>query len=177
MKFFTENKSQKITLDFFEQIYRQYWRKLYGICYQKLGDGALAEEMVQDIFCSIWERRKTLEIEGPIEHYLIRAAKLEVAAYYRKMARREVLLQEALVTHQDKEDTTEHAINASDLRVQINKALELMPERSREIFYQSREIGISNAEIAAKFFISVKAVEYHISKVLLHLRNNLSDFV
>lgn len=171
------DKPQTITLEFFERMYRSYWRRLCSLCLSKVGDKGLAEEMVQDIFCSIWERRKTLQIAGPVEHYLVRAAKIEIAAYYRKIARREGILNDVLHGFEDMDDTTRNIISAADLSKKVDQLLGELPEQSRKIFLQSRENGSSNKEIASMFAISVKAVEYHISKTLLYLRNNLHEFV
>ena len=67
----------------FEHIYRTHGKKLFRICLVFVKDENRAAEMVQDIFCSIWERRQTLQVKGNWEHYLCRAAKFKYCNNYR----------------------------------------------------------------------------------------------
>ncbi len=170
------SKVRKIDKRFFEEIYRTYWRKLFGICLHHTQDEAVAEEMVQDIFSSLWERREHFEISGPIENYLVRAAKMEIMDYFRTTTRREKLSSAALSDFSESDNSTEQDIYASALEGHINSLVDSLPEQCRRVFTQSRVNGLNNNEIASSLHISVKTVEYHMTRALSYLRRNLSSY-
>ncbi len=70
-----------ISYETFEITYRQYWQTAYSVCYYYSQSRCIAEDLVQDIFQSLWKRRREIVIETSIENYLIRAAKLRVFIY------------------------------------------------------------------------------------------------
>jgi len=72
-----------------EQAYNLYAAKMYAVCRGQISSKEVAEGMVQEIFRSLWERREKIELQEPLEHYLIRAAKLKVIDYFRKKQRNE----------------------------------------------------------------------------------------
>ena len=71
------------------------------------------------------------------------------------------------------EDDASRLLEKKDLQLIISKAMESLPEKTRAIFEMSRIQGIKNKEIADKYGLSVKTIEFHITKTLQHLRKNL----
>jgi RNA polymerase sigma-70 factor (ECF subfamily) len=168
--------SQKIDKKFFEETYRTYWRKLFGICLHHTQDEILSEEIVQEIFRSLWERRETFEITGPIENYLVRAAKMEIMDYFRTASRRQKIRQTVLSDFTESDHSTEQHIYANALENRINELVDRLPLQCREVYTQSRITGLSNQQIASTLSISVKTVEYHMTRALTFLRSNLSGY-
>ncbi|MEM0941319.1 MAG: sigma factor [Bacteroidota bacterium] len=72
------------TSESFEQVYYLRAEKVYSICRKQINNKEAAEEIVQDIFRSLWERRSTLKLQESLEHYLLRAAKLKVFDHFRQ---------------------------------------------------------------------------------------------
>jgi len=157
----------------FEQAYSLYAAKMYAVCRGQIRSKEVAEEIVQDIFRSLWERREKIELQEPLEHYLIRAAKLKVIDYFRKKQRDEKHLACAFQEYCFSDNCTEDAIAFNELHQQIAQLVDMMPCHCREVFTLSREEGFSNKEIAEKLNISIKTVEYHMSKALSFLKNRL----
>jgi len=166
----------KINKRAFEHIYNQYWEKVLGICYAQLQDREIAEELVQEIFKSIWERREELEISQHIEHYLIRAAKMKVIDYFRQRARQHELLQDAMAGLPQYERTTELQLQYNELNRELTRTVNAMPEHCRIVYKYKREKGLSNKEIACTLDISVKTVEYHMKNALAILRQELAAY-
>ena len=157
----------------FEKVYRRYGKKLFGICYYQTKDEKLSQDMVQDIFHSLWKRRDNLNITVPLEHYLVRAAKLEVMAYYRTNNNRKRLLESTLTEYTEEDNSTEEQLIGDELLLNVNSLINQLPEQGKKVYKLSREKGMSNKEIAKSLKISEKGVEYHITKVLSFLRKNL----
>ncbi|QDH81336.1 RNA polymerase sigma-70 factor [Echinicola soli] len=159
----------------FEKVYRMHSEKLCALAISMVGDISLAENIVHDVFLSIWNRRDHLVVEGPMEHYLTRAVKLAAMDSLRKKA----LHQKKLVRHfQNREvqsHCTEERLNFESLRQHVGLLVGKLPSKCREIFHLSREMGWTNRKIAATLLISERTVEAHLYKALKFLKKNLSE--
>lgn len=161
----------------FRELYETYWEKVYAVCYNSIRHVEIAQGMVQDIFRSVWERRDTLEITSSPERYLVRAAKFKVFEYIRNTQSRKEHTEKALGSYLGYHCSTEEEINYNSLKTQLHQAVELLPERCRNVFRLSREDGLTNREIAGLLDITERAVEYHIARALSVLRLHLQDYL
>ncbi|TDB62331.1 RNA polymerase sigma factor [Arundinibacter roseus] len=159
----------------FEEIYRRYWYKLYSVAYHQTGIREEAEELVQEVFLKLWSRRADVQIRH-LGLYLTIAVKNQVYDYiksqisYRKY--QEYIIFQEIHQHY----ATEDIVNYTDLTNVVEKVLNRLPEKSAEIFKRSRFENQSVKEIAVGLNLSEKAVEYHITKSLRFLKENLKDF-
>lgn len=167
--------SQLITIDeqSFEMLYRTYAKKLFRLCCTYLRDEEEAKEIVQRIFQTLWERRGELEIRSAPENYLIRAAKLQVNRHFRDKAIHDKHLAEIGMQANARGNTTEEMVSFQQLSGRVSSLLAQLPDATRRIFQLSREQGMANREIAEQMQVSIKTVEYHISKSIALLRNGL----
>ena len=157
----------------FEKIYKSFFKKVYGICFHQTQNESISEEMVQDIFHSLWKRKETLVIKTSIEHYLLRAAKLEVMEYFRTKARREKHLKCIYNEYCSSSNCTEEDLVFTELVEKLDVLIDQLPCQCRNVFKLSREKGMNNKEIASTLLISEKAVEYHITKSLSFLKKHI----
>ncbi|WP_316838460.1 RNA polymerase sigma-70 factor [Pedobacter gandavensis] len=160
----------------FERIYRDHWKSVYGIIFHYTHDEEIAEEISQDLFASIWERRGKLSIKTTITHYLHRAAKLEAFEYLRTSNSRREHINCALRSHCGSINCTEEQVLFNELNGSLNLLLAELPCRCREVYRLSQDQGMNNKTIAANLLISEKTVEYHLYKAMNYLRNNLQEF-
>ncbi|OWP62058.1 RNA polymerase sigma-70 factor [Hymenobacter amundsenii] len=160
----------------FAELYDRYWQELYAAAYRKLGSREGAEEVVQDIFVVLWQKR-----HGPvIEHlpaYLQTAVRYRVLDVFRARQPEENYLTHARhhAAHQDY--NTEEAVAADDLALALLRSLRQLPEHTREVFRLSRLEHQTVPEIAAQLNVSRKTVEYHLTRALKALRLSLRDFL
>ncbi|MFN4146144.1 MAG: RNA polymerase sigma-70 factor [Runella sp.] len=159
----------------FEEIYNRYWYKLFSIAYHQIGVQEEAEELVQEVFLDIWRRREGIKIEH-LDLYLTIAIKNQVYDYIKsKISYRKY--QEYLIFQEIQQNFNAYeVINYSELAEAVEKVLGLLPEKSAEVFRKSRFENQSVKEIAESLQLSEKAVEYHITKSLKFLRENLSAY-
>lgn len=160
----------------FEQIYRNCWENVFGIIFHYTQDEEIAEEISQDLFASIWERRHKITINTSIEKYLNRAAKLEAFDYLRTSNSRREHINCALQSQCCSKNCTEESVLFNELKINLNLLLDELPCRCREVYCLSQEQGMNNKAIAAALTISEKTVEYHLYKALSFLRINLQEF-
>ena len=158
----------------FDFLYNKYFSKLYGAVYKRLQNRELTEEVVQELFISLWERRGVLTISTTIETYLFSSVKYLVIAQYKKNNLFEKY-SNSLNPEVDDTNFTEQVIAFDELNAAYQNSLKLLPERCREIFLLKRT-GLSQREISEKMDISEKTVENQMTKALKFLREALSDY-
>ncbi|MEC3878233.1 RNA polymerase sigma-70 factor [Parapedobacter sp. 10938] len=154
----------------FTEIYERYWKKLLAISLRHTEDQTLAEEIVQEVFIALWNRRNQVVIRS-LDGYLATAIKFGALKSIYK-ARRHQEIEQTNVYHADQQ-LDEEKIDARFLKEYVDGIIEQLPEKCKLVFRYSREEYKSNREIAQALSISEKAVEAHITRALRFLRLNL----
>ncbi|PRD48949.1 RNA polymerase sigma-70 factor [Sphingobacterium haloxyli] len=154
----------------FAQVYAYYWKRLLAISFQHTNDKEMAEEIVQDVFISLWQRRNILEIEH-LSSYLATAVKFSTFKMLHR-TRRQEMIRDAVLPKNDHQ-LDEEVIDARFLQEYVDGIVEKLPERCRLVFQLSRKDQKSHQEIAKELHISEKAVEANITRALKVLRINL----
>lgn len=157
----------------FRELYNLYWEKLFIAAYNLLKNKELCEDLLQEIFISLWNKRQTLVIKTTLQNYLYACITYKVYDYFRGNS---VLLKTELLEKFDKRihaSNPETLLMHQELIAQIQIAIEALPEKSKAVFKLSREDQLTYNEIAEKLNISTKTVEAHISKSLKLLRISL----
>jgi RNA polymerase sigma-70 factor (family 1) len=161
----------------FTEIYRRYWRQVYATAFQFDKDPNTAEDIVQQVFLSLFEKRSSLEHISSISAYLASAAKYKILDHCATKKRRSVLLNNY---YQDQANTeinlTDDQLHTRILEEFLSQKTNELPDRTRIIFLQSRHQLLSNQQIASKMNISVKTVEKHITSAIKSLRFSLNQF-
>ncbi|MFV0267253.1 MAG: RNA polymerase sigma-70 factor [Draconibacterium sp.] len=158
----------------FEKIFRRYYRPLCLFATKILGDDETAEEVVQDFFVKLWERREGFIVETSVKNYLFRSVKnLSINV----IKHEQIKLKHAQQVMADAEanDFKDHFTEV-DLERAIEKSIEELPEKRREIFRLSREEGLKYREIAERLNISIKTVEVQMGLAIKTLRDKLRKY-
>jgi RNA polymerase sigma-70 factor (ECF subfamily) len=134
-----------------------------------------AEDVVQKMFCKLWDQRTELNIKTSIKSYLYRAVHNSCLNRIKQTKTRAEHNQR--YTYNMPDTAGSSSIEYSELQQQIAKALETLPPKCREVFELSRMQQLSYAEIAERLGISANTVENHIAKALKLLRGSLKDFL
>src|SRR5690625_3733810 len=163
----------------FEMIFHRYWEKLFSYLYNRLHNKIASEEIVQEVLISIWEKRKTLSIHTSLSSYLYKAAKYRMLNYIRSEKVRKTYFSDFLETQISlvSDPLGPQLQNVSDLKDLIEKRLQELPPKCREVYRMSREEHIPNQEIADQLRISKKTVENYLTIALKHLRIHLADYI
>jgi RNA polymerase sigma-70 factor (family 1) len=164
------------SVDAFEEIFRMHWQPLYVIAKSKLHSHDDAEEVIQSIFSGLWEKREKLLITN-LTFYLHTALKNRILNLIRSRITQEKYWEYYKNYLPSTEDQTENVVVFDDLNIAVEDAVKLLPEKSRQVFRLSRIEGRSNSEIAVQLHLSEKAIEYHLTKSLRHLKVHLKDFL
>lgn len=160
----------------FEQVYKTHFKNLHAYAFSMLKNDAAAEEMVQNVFLKIWEKRQQLPAEIPLRAYLYRSVHNESLNYLKHQKIKSRYKLHVVSTA----NTHEHSVSKhapSELEKKLRIALNELPEQCRTIFQMSRFEELKYREIAERLNISVKTVENQMGKALKLLRTKLIDFL
>ena len=158
----------------YKTIYERYWRVLFLKAYAKIYSRESAEEMIQEIFASLWQNRKERVIQH-LESYLVTAVKYNVIGYIRARVRRQEKFK--LLAGSEADNSTHETIALYELARNMHDAIASLPDKTRQVFTLSRIEKIQVREIAQRLDLSEKAVEYHITRALKLMRIHLKDFI
>ncbi len=166
---------QITTQEEFEILFRQMYTPLCRKVFRILKDQEASEDLVQDVFVRLWEKRSEINIQIGIQPYLYRAVANAAFNYLKKDRSLEEF-------DSDIHESTDHMDSQLQLESQetaqrIHSVIDALPPGCKTIFVLSREDGLSYKEIAETLNISIKTVENQMSKALKILREKLSPYL
>ncbi|HQQ96681.1 MAG TPA: RNA polymerase sigma-70 factor [Cyclobacteriaceae bacterium] len=160
-----------------EMLFRTYYTSLCRYAYTFLHDKDEAEEVVQQTFLGVWDRRHGLTIQTSIKAYLytmVRNGCLNVIKHERVRQVHEVY---AKAQGEPVSSPPSDTMLATELEARICESMKSLPEQCRIVFQLSRFEQLSYAEIADQLNISVKTVENQIGKALKIMRIQLKEYL
>lgn len=161
----------------FERTFRTYYERLCNYANSLLKEEDEAEEVVQTVFFTIWEKRADLEITLSLKSYLYRAVHNHCLNRFKHATVREAHREYSQNYVPQSYDSVTEVIHANELEERIEKAVSLLPEQCQLAFRMSRFEELKYQEIADRLGISIKTVENQIGKALKILRNELADYL
>ncbi|MGQ8335561.1 RNA polymerase sigma factor [Sunxiuqinia sp. A32] len=159
----------------FNQIFDKYNQKLYFFSLGYLKSGKDSEEVVQDTFLKIWERRSSINPELSLHAYLFKIAFNFIQKKLIKIVKDEELIHNFAGELVDFDDHTANLINYNFLLQHINNLIEELPPRQRQVIELRKLDGFTSKEIAEKLSLSLKTVEAHLTAGLKYLKNKLQS--
>ena len=154
-------------------MYEKYAEKLYISAYNMLKNKEASEDIIQEVFISIWNKKETLEVKTTLKSYLYACVAYKVYSHFRKNKENfKVELLEGFNT-QVQYLNPETKLIQDEFINHINSIIDALPPRCKQVFQMSREEQLSHKEIALKLNISTKTIETHITKAIKALRTSL----
>ena len=166
-----KNKNEVV----FDFVFNYYYSGLCAYSKHWTDDSAVAEDIVQDFFVFLWINSSKLEITSSLKSYFFISVKNRTLNYLKHEKVKEQYKNE--VIKETSLNYTDWTITESELTEIIEKAIQKLPPRCREIFKLNRIQGKNNGEIAEKLGLSKRTVELQISNALKFLRVELKPFL
>lgn len=156
----------------FKAMFDQYYDWLCAYVYKLSKDKSLSEDLVQNVFITIWEKRSTIVINSSVKSYFLRSCHNQYLKYLRslkiEMTSLDTLKFETICElYEEEQELQEQRIKA------ITVAIETLPPKCKEAFILNKFEKFKYKEIAEMMGISIKTVENHMAKALSHLRNTV----
>ncbi len=157
----------------FQELYNRYWSKLYYLAHKRLKSSVAAEEIVQNVFLTIWRKRTTLRIEDPAAYL---AAATRYAVYHYLAAEKRRAENEGVAGRRSP------GVVAGEMLIDDKQLLEIvrqqaneLPEKCRLVFIYNKLEDQTLPDVAQRLNISVKTAEAHLTKALRLIRSRLKD--
>ncbi len=174
---FSTQVKPTITESSYKELFNSWYTPLCRMIYRIIKNQDQTEDIVQDVYIKLWEKRDSLKINTSLKAYLYRAALNNAYTYLEKNKRYPKLSIETtdfiIPTHSNTIDD----LKAAELETKINQTLLLLPPACREVFILSRQEEMSYKEIAETLEISVKTVENQMGKALKTFREELKMYI
>ena len=161
----------------FEMLFKTHFKTLYAYAYTMVRDEMVAEEMVQNVFFKIWEKKGGLNIQSPALAYLYKSVYHESLNYLKHQKVKAAYQSHTAYQMKNQTDHASKKVMLSELQQQVNKALDELPEQCRTIFQMSRFEELKYQEIADRLGLSIKTVENQMGKALKIMRLKLVDYL
>jgi RNA polymerase sigma-70 factor (ECF subfamily) len=158
---------------FMETLFKQYYGLLCRTAVRFTKNTEAAEDLVQEVFCKIWQNRDVLEVTTSYKAYLVRSVTNQSLNYLEKQKR--LVLTEDTSPYEEafSANTTMDLLEGSEMEVKVQQALAMLPPQCRLVFEMSRFEELTYKEIAESLQISPKTVENQMGKALRILRERL----
>jgi RNA polymerase sigma-70 factor, ECF subfamily len=160
----------------FRFFFEKYYSDLCNLVNLYLHDSMTAEEIVQDIFIYLWEKKDQIRLDQSVKAYLLRASKNRSLNYIRNEKSRTGIINKIKNTDASFDSMPDNVMDANQLRDVINKAIESLPERCRQVYILGKEQSLTYKEISDELGISVKTVEAQMGSALKKLREQLRPY-
>lgn len=159
----------------FLEIYEEYWYKVFSIAYKRIGKKEIAEELTQDLFLKLWEKRETLRPQK-IGNYLCTSIKNAVIDHINSglVANKYIHFYKAFA--QFSSSVTQNSVEFDDLSDAIERGLLQLPVKSQQVFKLSRIDHWTSEKIAQHLNLSEKTVGYHLTKSVKFMRSYLREY-
>ena len=159
-----------MTLGQFKALFDQYYTPIKNFVYYKCGDIDVAEDITQDTFMKLWEKREEIK-EETVKSYLYTIAN----NLFLNRVRHEKVKMNFVEkqTDQRNAESPEYTLEEKEFKEELEKTIADMPEKQRDVFLMNRIDELTYKEIAERLDLSVKAVEKRMHGALNYLREKI----
>lgn len=179
------NRDELNTMNRFSSFFQENREQFFAFAYSYLRDRAEAEDIFMDSMITLWEHRDSWEEGKPLQALLLTIIKNK-ALNLLESRQLHLHIEEELYEHRSRElnlristlkECNPDYLFSDEIQRIVKHSLAKMSHQSREIFTLSRINNLSNKDIAKQMNVSLKTVEYHITKTLRTLRTELKDYL
>jgi len=156
----------------FELIFETYWDPLFLHALKKAGNAQEAEDLVQDVFLDLWNKRTQVSIDTNLEPYLYTAVKYK---FYKAVRNNKIVIQ-SFDGHEMNMGYQEDEMDFEEMYEKIQITVEKLPAKCREVFKLSRYECLSSKEIAIKLGLSPQTVNNRISMSLSLIKKEVKEY-
>jgi RNA polymerase sigma-70 factor (family 1) len=161
----------------FTEIFKRYNHLLYIYAYKKLNDKEEAQDIVQELFVRLWKNHQTFVLRTSLASYLYRSVRnrsLDLFAHKKIKAGYISSFQNSI---DNLNATTDYLVREKDISALIDREIQTLPAKMRDIFILSRKYHLSQKEIAIRLDISEETVNKQIKRALRVLRIRLKVLI
>ncbi|MDR6784421.1 RNA polymerase sigma-70 factor (family 1) [Pedobacter africanus] len=161
----------------YTEIYNRYKGVLYLHAYSRLKNVEEVNDMIQELFAKLWDKRKTLILKTNLSNYLYTAVRNRVIDFiaHKKIESDYISGFQQFINQG--EAVTDHLLREKELSRIIEDEIQSLPSKMRQVFELSRKQNHSHREIAYALTLSEKTVKKHVNNALKILRVKLGSLI
>jgi len=167
------NKLRRGDVVAFNAFYKKYSHSLYAFGLKLLKSEVESEELVQSVFMTLWEKRKSINPELSIKSFIFTIAYNDICKLFRRRKYLKNFIEETVYLQSKSTVNLEKQINDKLLLEKIQLIIKKLPSRQKEIFLKSREDGKTSKEIASELSLSSKTIDNYISASLKFIHSQM----
>jgi len=156
----------------FQELFERYAPRIYQFSLSYLKNKADAEELVQDIFLKIWEKREMLDVSKNIKSFIFKVAVNTIYDFIRHKNIENAFNDFARANFETDSNNTWHTVIFDEMTANLKELVAKLPEQQQKIFQLSKEEGLASEEIAEKLNLSKRTVENHLYRAVSFLKEN-----
>ena len=162
----------------FKSLFERYYAALCLFAKRYIEELTVREDIVQEVFVGLWERRQGLDVNVSAENYLLTCVKNRCLNYLRHQEVRQAYAEQvANCPLYELDQSDEQLYDLQELEQLLADALERLPMEYRVAFEMNRLEGHSLEEVAARLGVSVRTIERYRDKALAILQKELKDYL
>ncbi len=160
--------------DSFRQLFDKYSSPLYHFCLSYLKSKEVAEDILQEVFIKIWDRRRDIDTGKSFRSYLFTIALNAIRKHFKRLAESNQVKHGIIASLSENPEKLDEQESFEELLFRLDELINQMPGKRKKIFTLKKLEGKSQKEIAEDFGITTKAVEYHISEAMKFLKEEFT---
>jgi RNA polymerase sigma-70 factor, ECF subfamily len=166
---------QKGDIEAFDAIYHRYKTRLYYCALKYLDLQDEAEEVVQNTFVMLWERRSIIDESKSLKNFLFRITVNQVLDFLKHQVVQNQYATDYKNITSEEDHSSQKEIYFNDLTNYLQKIIEKLPDQQQRVFKMSRWEGLSNEEIACCLGISIRTAENLLYRATKYIKENIID--
>lgn len=159
----------------FDEIFKTFNKRIYFFSFSYLKNKEEAEGIVQEVFLSLWKNRAKLKVKSDFQAYLFTITFNTIKKRFRTLEREKKHLDVYSLSAHVRDSSSDPEKEYAHLNKLLEKSLEQLPPRQKEIFLLNKKEGLTAEEIASKLEISKRTVENHLFRAKTFLKGSLLD--
>lgn len=164
------NFYQHMEVSAFKELFNQYYTPIRNFLYYKCGDSDLSEDLAQDVFVKLWDKRNEIK-EDTVKSYIYTIANNMLL----NTIRHDKVKMSFVEKHktQQEEQSPHYYLEEKEFKQKLDNIISEMPEKQREVFLMNRIDEMTYQEIADRLELSVKAIEKRMHGALNYVRQRI----
>jgi RNA polymerase sigma-70 factor (ECF subfamily) len=159
----------------YQELFERYAQRIYNFSLAYLKNKGDAEELVQDVFLKIWEKREMLDHSKNIKSFIFKIAVNTIYDFMRRKNIENAFNDFSKANFNSETENTWHTVIFEDMQQNLQSLILQLPEQQQKIFKLSKTEGLSNDEIAASLNLSKRTVENHLYRAISFLKEHFRD--
>ncbi len=159
----------------YQELFERYAPRIYKFSFSYLKNKADSEELVQEVFLKIWEKREILDHSKNIKSFIFKIAVNTIYDFIRRKNIENAFSDFTKANFEEESDNTWQSVIFEDMKQNLQSLVEKLPIQQQKIFHLSKTEGLSNDEIAVKLNLSKRTVENHLYRSISFLKEHFKN--